>query len=118
MLALLLKFQALYYVITGLWPLISLRTFEWVTGPKVDGWLVQMVGLLAATIGVTLWVGARERQPAPAIVLLAVLSAVSFAFIDIRYGLVGRISTIYLGEAVVELAMALAVVWAWRRKMS
>ena len=118
MLPLLLKLQAVYYAVTGLWPLVSLRTFEWVTGPKVDDWLVHMVGLLAATIGVTLWVGAREKQPAPAIVLLAVLSAASFAFIDIRYALVGRISAIYLGDAVVEVAMALAVTWAWRREKS
>jgi energy-converting hydrogenase Eha subunit E len=118
MLPLLLKLQATYYVITGVWPLISLRTFEWVTGPKVDDWLVQMVGLLAATIGVALWVGAREKQPAFAIVLLAVLSAVSFAFIDIRYALVGRISAIYLADAVVEVALALALTLAWRREMS
>ena len=109
MLILLLKFQAVYYVITGLWPLISLRTFEWVTGPKVDDWLVHMVGLLAATIGVTLWVGARVKRPVAVIVLLAVLSAISFAFIDIRYASVGRISAIYLADAVVEVALALAV---------
>jgi energy-converting hydrogenase Eha subunit E len=118
MLVLLLKFQAVYYVITGLWPLISLRTFEWVTGPKVDDWLVHMVGLLAATIGLTLWVGARDKRPVAVVVLLAVLSAISFAFIDIRYVLVGRISAIYLADAVVEVALALAVTWAWRRETS
>lgn len=118
MLPLVLKLQAVYYVITGLWPLVSFRTFEWVTGPKVDDWLVQMVGLLAASIGAALWVGARAKRPMAAIVLLAVLSAASFAFIDIRYALVGRISAIYLADAVVEVALALFTTWAWRREMS
>jgi hypothetical protein len=117
MLSLVLKLQAVYYVITGLWPLVSLRTFESVTGPKVDDWLVQMVGLLAASIGVTLWVGARAKRPVGAIVLLAGLSAASFAFIDVRYALVERISAIYLADAVVEVALVLIITWAWKRAM-
>ncbi len=36
--------QGLYYTVSGLWPLISLRTFTLVTGPKVDLWLVKTVG--------------------------------------------------------------------------
>lgn len=43
-----------YYVVTGLWPLIHLTSFEAVTGPKTDDWLVHMVGLLAASIGLAL----------------------------------------------------------------
>src|SRR5687768_6580916 len=113
MLILLLQLQAAYYVITGLWPLISLRTFEAVTGPKVDDWLVHMVGLLAAAIGVTLWVGARERRLPGALVLLAVLSTASFAAIDLRYALSGRISRIYLLDAAAEGVLILALLAAW-----
>ena len=40
-----LTVQGLFYVVTGLWPLVSLSTFEFVTGPKTDDWLVHMVGL-------------------------------------------------------------------------
>jgi len=29
----------------GVWPLVSLRTFEGVTRPKVDSWLVKSVGV-------------------------------------------------------------------------
>ncbi|MGH7661110.1 MAG: hypothetical protein ACRENA_09390 [Vulcanimicrobiaceae bacterium] len=46
-----LKLQAGYYIATGIWPLLSMRSFEAITGPKTDRWLVRMVGLLAATIG-------------------------------------------------------------------
>ena len=109
-----LQGQAIFYVLTGLWPLLSIATFEAVTGPKVDDWLVHMVGLLAFTIGVTLWVGARQRPPAGTIVLLAVLSAASFAAIDLRYALSGRISRVYLLDAAAEVAIILALAAAWR----
>jgi hypothetical protein len=39
-----LALQALYYLATGLWPLVHLPSFEAVTGPKTDDWLVHMVG--------------------------------------------------------------------------
>ena len=44
----LLWFQGGYYLIMGAWPLVSLETFEMVTGPKTDHWLVQTVGALVA----------------------------------------------------------------------
>lgn len=104
-----LRFQAAYYIVTGIWPLLSRRSFEAVTGPKTDWWLVQMVGLLAATIGTALAVGAREERPTPALRTLALLSALSFAGIDTVHALGGRISKIYLGDAVVELLLAFTI---------
>ena len=95
--------QGGYYLITGLWPLIHLPSFEAVTGPKVDDWLVRMVGLLAATIGTTLLVAALRRREELAIVVLAVGSALAFAGVDTWYGLSGRIAPVYLADAVVEL---------------
>jgi hypothetical protein len=104
-----LRFQAGYYIATGVWPLLNRRSFEAVTGPKADWWLVQMVGLLAATIGTALAVGARGERPAPEVRTLALLSALSFAGIDTVYALGGRISKIYLGDAVVELLLVLTI---------
>ena len=99
--------QGAYYLASGLWPLVSMRTFELVTGPKVDRWLVRMVGLLAATIGGVLTLRAVRRrpmeQPDP---VLATVSALSFAAVDVVYALRGRISPVYLGDAAVELALA------------
>lgn len=112
-----LRGQAVYYVLTGLWPLLSLETFELVTGPKTDDWLVHMVGLLAASIGLALWAGAARRPPAGEVVALAALSAASFAGIDLVYALGGRISPVYLADAAAEavLLAALAVGWLRRR---
>lgn len=115
MLRLVLRVQAVFYVLTGLWPLVSMRSFELVTGPKTDDWLVNMVGLLAATIGVVLWTGARAERPVGAVVLLGALSAASFAAIDVRYALPGQIRAIYLLDAVGEVALILLIAVGWYR---
>ncbi len=116
LLRLLLKVLAAYYVVTGLSPLISMKAFEMITGPKTDDWLVHMVGLLAATIGVTLRVGAREEKPSGTMVLLAVLSAASFTAIDVVYALRGVISKVYLLDAALEVPLALALLFVWYRR--
>lgn len=100
-----LRFQAGYYVLTGASPLLSRRTFEAVTGPKRDWWLVQMVGLLAITNGFAIFIGAKRECVARETVTLSVLSALSFMTIDVVYALSGRISKIYLGDAVVEAVL-------------
>ncbi len=84
--------------------------FERITGKKTDRWLVQMVGLLAVTIGISLLVDTRE-EPNEATLTLATASALSFAAIDIIHSARQRISPIYLADALVELAL-IALVWA------
>lgn len=108
-----LRFQAAYYVATGALPLISRRAFEWLTGPKREWWLVQMVGLLAVTNGLALAAGTRNTaRPSRETVTLSVLSALSFAAIDVTYVLKRRISPVYLVDAVLEAAVAAAVEYA------
>lgn len=97
--------QAGYYIVTGLWPILHMGSFEAITGPKVDDWLVKMVGLLAATIGISLAVAVLNRRWNAEVRALTILSALSFAAIDVRYALSGRISPIYLADAAVELVI-------------
>jgi hypothetical protein len=106
----LLTMQSVYYGITGIWPLVHLRSFEAVTGPKTDDWLVHMVGLLAVVIGVVLGLAVRQnRLRSPELVTLAAGSALAFAAIDLRYGLTGRISPIYLGDALLQLCLVVGL---------
>ena len=109
-----LAVQGAYYVLTGMWPLVSMRTFEAVTGPKVDDWLVHMVGLLAAVIGAVLLAASRSGRLTHEILALSAGAAAGFAAIDLRYGVVGRISPIYLADAAVELAFLAIAGLAWR----
>lgn len=97
--------QGLYYIITGVWPFISLGTFLRITGPKADVWLVKTAGVLVTAIGAALTLaGARERVT-PEMTIAAVGSAAGLAGIDVVYALRGRISRVYLLEALAEVAL-------------
>ncbi len=104
-----LQAQACYYIATGVSPLLSRRWFEAATGPKQDWWLVQMVGLLAATNGVAIWLGARGEEASHETIVLSVLSAFSFATIDVVYVTKRRISPVYLIDAAIEAAIVAAL---------
>jgi hypothetical protein len=97
---------AAYYVVTGAWPLLHMRSFEAVTGPKVDKWLVKMVGALAVGNGLALSAGALRERPSAETRVLAACSAAAFCAIDIIYVARGRIAPIYLGDVPVELVLA------------
>src|SRR4051794_24747646 len=103
-----IRVQGWYYLVTGVWPLVSLTTFELVTGPKTDDWLVRTVGLLAMAIGTALLVGARRGVPSVETVALSAVTAGAFAIVDVVYPLLGRISAIYLVDAAAQLAFITA----------
>jgi hypothetical protein len=110
-----LRLQGLYYLVTGLWPLIHLASFEAITGPKTDDWLVKMVGLLAAVIGAALLMAARPpSRGAPEILVLAVGSAAAFAAVDVWYVAQGVIARVYLADAAVEIGL-IAMLFSGRR---
>jgi hypothetical protein len=100
-----LQGQAAYYIASGTFPFVSMRLFERVTGKKYDRWLVQMVGLLAMSIGVSLLAGTLKKRVKQPTLTLAVTSALSFAGIDIVHVARKRISPIYLADAAAELAI-------------
>jgi hypothetical protein len=97
--------QSIYYLVTGIWPLVSMRTFEAVTGPKTDDWLVQTVGVLAAVIGVALFVGSRRPTPNRETLTLSVLSASGFIAVDVVFVALGTIHPIYLADVAVQVAI-------------
>jgi len=72
---LLLWIQGLYYLVTGVLPLVSIETFQMVTGRKTDHlvtgresdhWLVMTVAVLIVAVAITLlvaaWRSPRGRQ--------------------------------------------------------
>lgn len=94
--------QGVYYLITGIWPLVSMTTFEAVTGPKTDDWLVQTVGVLAAVIGAALLVGSWRRAPGRETITLSVLSILGFAAVDVVFVLRDVIGPIYLVDTAIQ----------------
>jgi len=97
--------QGVFYLATGVWPLVSIRSFEAVTGPKADRWLVKTAGVLITAIGAALTLAGRRKSVTPELRLLAVGSAIGLAGIDLVYVARGRISKIYLLDALAELAL-------------
>ena len=63
--------QAAYFLVSGLWPIVSRPTFEAVTGPKTDYWLVRTVGGLACVIGTTLGVASYRNRVSRELAVLA-----------------------------------------------
>ena len=96
--------QGIFYIATGLWPIVHLRSFEAVTGPKLEGWLVKTVGALIAVVGGTLLAAGLRRRVHPELISLAACSAASLAAVDVVYS-PQRISPVYLLDAVVEGAL-------------
>lgn len=106
--------QGVFFITTGLWPMISMRTFETVTGPKVDDWLVKTVGLLIAVSGVELVrSGLRSNTPKKAAVL-GVGDSLTLGAISLIYSLKGRISKVYLLDTLIEFSFA--ALWSFNLK--
>jgi hypothetical protein len=109
---LILAGQGAFYVATGLWAIVSIGSFQRVTGPKVDTWLVKTVGALVSVVGMVLLLGAWRRRTEVEVLVLATGSAVALAAIDTVYSLNGRISKVYLLDAVAETVLAGALATA------
>lgn len=103
--------QGVFYFITGIWPLVSMRTFEMVTGPKIDNWLVNTVGVLVMVIGAVFILAGIRKNVTLEVLCLASGSAAGLAAIDIVYVIRKRISTVYLLDAFVEII--LVAVWIY-----
>jgi hypothetical protein len=97
--------QAAYFVLTGLWPFVSRRLFESVTGPKADWWLVETVGSLVTVIGLGLGLsGWRSNVPAE-LAVVGAGSCAALAAIDVVHVAERRISPVYLLDAAVEVSI-------------
>jgi hypothetical protein len=91
--------QGLYYLATGVWPLVHVESFLAVTGPKTDLWLVYTVGVLVAVIGFVLLIAARSARVTPEVILLAVGSAIGLAAIDVTFVTRDVIPPVFLIDA-------------------
>jgi hypothetical protein len=97
--------QGGFYLATGIWPLIDIDSFQQVTGPKTDLWLVRTVGVLVSVVGAVLVSAARRKRVTDEVMLLAVGCALGLAAIDITYVALKTIRPVYLADAVAELGL-------------
>lgn len=97
--------QGFFYVATGAWGLLDLDSFQAVTGPKTDLWLVRTVAVLVLVIGAVLLVAAARLRVTVETILLAAGSAAGLAVIDLVHATRDVISDVYLLDAAVEVAL-------------
>lgn len=107
--------QGAYFALAGIWPLLHMSSFLWVTGPKHDLWLVQTVAVLVLAIGIALLVAWWRGGPSPEAALLGALAAAGLALVDVVFVATATIRPIYLLDALVEVALLASWGWAWRR---
>ena len=93
----------LYYMATGLWPILHLPSFVAVTGPKQDTWLVQVFGAFIAAVGFS---AILHRDAGPASAGVGLSTALVLAAGDVFFVARRRIRPTYLLDAVVEVALA------------
>ncbi|MEV5320088.1 hypothetical protein AB0K92_20925 [Streptomyces sp. NPDC052687] len=101
-----------FNVVGGLWPLVHLRSFEWVFGPKTDDWLQMTTGGLLASAGLAQLAAASDPSGGPAHARRVGLgTALTLLAVDLVYVPKGRIRPTYLLDA----AMQTGWITAWLR---
>jgi hypothetical protein len=106
--------HGLFNIVGGAWPLLHLPSFEAVLGPKVDRWLVRTVaGLMIVNGAVQVSVGSSPEALQQAS-RIGIGTALTLGTIDVVYAPRGRISKVYLVDALLEGAWILA--WLHARR--
>lgn len=105
-----ITFLGAYYLITALWPIFHMQSFEKITGPKRDHWLVKTVSvMILASAVIFLNASLLRGQISFEVKLLATLNALGLTLIDLIYVTKRRIHPVYLCDALVELPLAAAL---------
>jgi hypothetical protein len=99
------RIQGAYYALTALWALGDIDSFQAVTGPKTDLWLVRTVAALILVVAAVLLSMSRRRPVPPDARLLGAGAAAALGAVDVLYAATGVISRIYLLDAVAEAAL-------------
>jgi hypothetical protein len=104
------RLHGAFNVVTGLWPLVHLRSFEAVLGPKVDRWLVYTVAGLTISAGAAQLGAVEDATSVRQARRVGVGCAFTLGTIDVLYAPRGRISKTYLLDALAEAGWLIA--WA------
>jgi hypothetical protein len=97
--------HASYFLLGGLWAVMGKRTFESVTGPKVDYWLVRTVGGLLTVAGAVIACASLRDRVTPEIRWLAIGMSGVLGTASLVYTAKGRIRPVYLLDSVANLLL-------------
>jgi hypothetical protein len=100
-----------FNVVGGLWPLVHLRSFEWVFGPKTDDWLQMTTGGLLVSAGLAQLAAPSDPQGGAHARRIGLGTALTLLAVDLAYVPKGRIRPTYL----IDAAMQVGWIAAWLR---
>jgi hypothetical protein len=109
--------HALYFVGGGVWSVVGSRSFQAVSGPKVDYWLVRTVGGLLTVVGGVIGAAGWRRRLTPEIAWLGIGTSAVLTAIDLVYTSKGRIRRVYLLDAVANTILIAGWAATLRRGM-
>ncbi|HEX2285534.1 MAG TPA: hypothetical protein VHI10_12060 [Mycobacterium sp.] len=96
------RLHGTFNVAMGIWPLAHRKSFEAVFGPKVDRWLMYTVAGLMTCIGATQLTSTADPAAVRQARRIGMGCAATLAAIDLVYVPRGRISPMYLLDALAE----------------
>ncbi|MEV7990568.1 hypothetical protein AB0O67_01240 [Streptomyces sp. NPDC086077] len=94
--------HGVFNIVGGLWPLVHLRSFEWVFGPKTDVFLQRTTGGLLVSAGAAQLASAAGPQGRAHARRIGLGTSVTLLVIDLIYVPKGRIRPTYLLDAAME----------------
>ena len=98
-----LSIQTVYYLFTGIWALVHIKSFMQVTGYKTDIWLVKTISFLLLAVSFSFMAGLFINTNDLPVTVLAISCCLSLAAIDFYYALKRIISPIYLADGILQL---------------
>jgi hypothetical protein len=102
--------QGIFYIASGLWPIVHFRSFEKAAGPRYDRRLMKALGGLTAVLGATLVAGSFERKSSTALRVLGIGSAIALAAADVVAIARKRLST---KAAIADIVAEGGIVGGW-----
>ena len=105
--------HAAYFITGGLWSVLDRRSFEAISGPKVDYWLVRTVGGLLTAVGAVIAAPTGMGGSLRKFRWLAMGTSGVLIAIDLVYVAKRRISPVYLLDAATNLMLIAG--WSARR---
>jgi len=94
-----------YWTFGALWPLADIKSFEKITGHKREDWLVRTVALMMLSVVVSLETMRRTRRDDLVMRVLGATSSAALGGVALVAPLVGRISPVYLMDALVDMGL-------------
>jgi len=97
--------QSLFYLFTGIWPLMHISSFLAGKGEEADNWLLVSAGSLLLCIVCAFFIDLYARRNSASIIFLAIASSVAFLCVDFHYSVFHAMSKLYIVDAAIHLVL-------------